>query len=240
MQLKNTIPVVLAILFISTIVEAQTYSSRKASQKKSFEASTVVETHNLQFALINKNGVTLSNSPRYSYYFNAGFDMNWNINSRLKPFTGMCLKNIGLIMHEGLTTTKHRVYFLGFPLGVKAYGKSKRNFLKLGADFNLALNYKQKTFIDGKKEDKFNEWRSSRVPTWYPSVFAGVRYESLSVTLNYYYNNFFNKDYTKLGLKPYTNTDAQMVTISFGINLDNKVAQQKLKQKFMKSKAVKS
>lgn len=235
MQQKRTILFLLFVVAASRVVGQS--NSESAPQKRAISTTSLFEAHNLQFATMSNNGVSLNVNPRYSYYFNLGVDFNVNITSRLKPFTGIYVKNIGVIVKEAETVTKHRGYYLGAPLGVKVYSKNHKNYLKLGTDFNYALNYKQKTFVDGDKKDKFNEWGSDRIVKWYPSIFAGFQYEGLSMCLNYYYNNFFNTEYTNNGVRPYSGADVQMVTVSFGYHIDNKSAQRKLKQRIKKSRS---
>jgi hypothetical protein len=78
------------------------------------------------------------------------------------------------------------------------------------------FNYKEKVFRNGDKTAKFNEFFSNKTPLFYPSIFAGITIYKISLTANYYPNNFFNTDYSF-----YNKMDAKLFTISAGIHLEN-------------------
>ena len=236
MQLKTILFIGISFLMAHSAINAQEYHSKEKKKKRFLTATSGVEAYNLQFASITNNKTSLNSTPRLSYFFNMGLDVDANLSTYLKPFTGIYLKNIGFIVNEGDTKTKHRVYTLGFPLGIKFASKNSKNFIKLGVEYDYNLNYKQKTFLNDKRTVRMNEWFGKQVPTWYPSLFAGIQYEGLSFTVNYYYNNFFNSDYTKDGVQAFKNMNVQLVTLSFGYHVNNKVSASKLKRKLLKPK----
>ncbi|RAJ75217.1 hypothetical protein CLV59_110266 [Chitinophaga dinghuensis] len=182
----------------------------------------------LSFAQVTNNGEHVRNIPRFTYFFNFGTNINKDFGRHFGIFTGLNIKNIGLITKPyDSVKLKQRVYTLGVPLGFK-FGDLHRGtfFFFAGAECDLAFNYKEKVFIDGKKESKFNEWFSDRTPLLMPSVFAGMRFApSFGLKVQYYPQNFFNKDFKtkdKSGNSVYPNQglDAKLVfvTLSYSFN----------------------
>ena len=78
-------------------------------------------------------------------------------------------------------------------------------------DCGLALNYKRKLYNGKFKTDKFNEWFSPEASVLHYSVFAGINVRGLSLTANYYLNNFYGRQ---------SNVVANLITLGAGIQLD--------------------
>ena len=102
--------------------------------------------------------------------------------------------------------------------------------MKVGADLNMAFNYRWKT-INGKSKTKQSEFFSDKTSLFFPSVFAGISVQGVSVTASYYLNNFFHQSVQSLNT-----IDARLFTIGFGLNLDNQM--EKLKKKQDKKRAL--
>lgn len=112
---------------------------------------------------------------------------------------------------------KHRVYTLGLPVGIRIHKANHKTWVKAGVDFSWALHYKKKTFEDDRAKFKYNSWFSSRVASFYPSVFVGVNVSGLSFSSHFYLQNFFNdKNTANLGYK------ANLITLGFGVNMSKK------------------
>lgn len=176
----------------------------------------------LSFANVKDNGEHVRNIPRFTIFFNVGSNYNYDFSNNIGIFTGLNIKNIGLITKNDTVKLKRRVYTMGVPLGFKFGNIRDGFFFFLGGEYDLAFNYKEKTFIDGDKT-KFNEWFSDRTPLLMPSVFAGFRFSpGFGVKVQYYLNNFFNKDYTHTvnGVKeyPYQNLDANLAFVTLSYN----------------------
>ncbi|MBV8255160.1 MAG: hypothetical protein JO154_21340 [Chitinophaga sp.] len=182
----------------------------------------------LSFAQVTNNGEHVRNIPRFTYFFNFGTNFNKDFGRNFGIFTGINIKNIGLITKPtDSLKLKQRVYTIGVPLGFK-FGDLHRGtfFFFAGAECDLAFHYKEKVFIDGKKESKFSEWFSDRTPLLMPSVFAGMRFSpSFGLKVQYYPQNFFNQDFKtkdKSGnaVYPQQNLDAKLVfaTLSYNFN----------------------
>lgn len=181
----------------------------------------------LSFASMMLNGEALRNIPRFSWFFNMGTNFNKDYTKNVGVFAGINIKNIGLISKPADSLKlKQRVYTVGIPLGFKIGDVSGGTFfLYAGGEIDLAFNYKEKQFIDGKKST-FNEWLSDRTPLLMPSLFAGFRMgNSLGLKVQYYLNNFFNTDFkTKENgrtVYPYKNLKANLVFVTLSYNFNN-------------------
>lgn len=177
----------------------------------------------LSFSDVKDNGTKVNSIPRFTFFFNIGTNYNYDVSDHFGVFSGTNIKNIGMITEVGDTKLKRRVYTLGVPVGFKVGNIKEGVLLFGGAEVDLAFNYKEKTFVNDDKKDKFNEWFSSRTQTLMPSVFAGFQFsEHFSIKGQYYLNNFFNQDYTSNGMKPYQNLDAKLFFVTLGYNFSRK------------------
>ncbi len=210
-------------LFFVRLLSAQPISNSIPNyETKKVTLTSGVEGSLLQFATLKSGNLSYKTIPRYSYFFNIGVDINFNLHANFAPFTGFQLKNIGLITRiNDSIRYKERVYTIGAPLGVKFFLADKKFMLKVGADVALAFNYKKKYFLNDDKLYKYNEFFSNDAAYLFASVFAGVSYKGISLTGNYYLTNFYNPSFTK--------AVAKMTTISLGIHLDENTL--KLKKK---------
>ncbi|HWV68138.1 MAG TPA: hypothetical protein VN105_19905, partial [Chitinophaga sp.] len=74
----------------------------------------------LSFASMKNNGEHLRNIPRFTMFLNVGSNFNKDFSRNFGVFTGINLKNIGLISKPADSLKlKQRVYTLGVPLGIK-------------------------------------------------------------------------------------------------------------------------
>lgn len=186
----------------------------------------------LSFANVKLNDERMRNIPRFTVFFNVGTNYNYDFNNNIGIFSGLNIKNIGLITKPSDNEKlKQRVYTLGVPVGFKIGDLRSGTFLFFGGEYDLAFNYKEKYFLDGDKKSKFNEWFSDRTDLFMPSLFAGFRFGPMfGIKGQYYLNNFFNQDFseTKGGVKvtPYKDLKANLmfVTLSynFGIRREEK------------------
>lgn len=181
------------------------------------------------FADIRNNGEHVRNIPRFTFFFNLGTNFNYDFNRHFGVFTGLNLRNIGMISKPNDSLKlKQRLYTLGVPLGFKIGDVTGGSFFFFaGAECDIALNYKEKQFIHGKKERKFNEWFSDRTPLLVPSLFAGFRFKpGFGLKVQYYFQNFFNEDYkefdkgTNTTVYPYRNLDAKVVAFTFSYHFN--------------------
>lgn len=180
----------------------------------------------LSFASMKENGEHMRNIPRFTLFLNIGSNFNKDFSKNFGVFTGINLKNIGLISKPSDSLKlKQRVYTLGVPLGFKIGDLTNGSFFFFaGGEIDMAVNYKEKQFVDGDKVHKFNEWFSDRTPLLMPSFFAGFRVNpGFGLKVQYYPQNFFNTDFKtkdKSGnaVYPYRNLEANMVFVTLGYN----------------------
>jgi hypothetical protein len=173
----------------------------------------------LGFAKILKNGVDEQSIPRFTMFFHAQSLVHFDQNKNLGFFSGIAVRNVGFIYDEDISTRKkYRTYNVGIPVGFKI-GDMDNMFVYGGYELEMPFNYKEKTFINEEKEDKFNVWFSSRTPTFYHSLFAGVRFQhGVSLKFRYYLTPFFNQNYTMMvdgtSVKPFENLEVNTFHIS--------------------------
>lgn len=180
----------------------------------------------LSFASMMFNGEPLQNIPRFSWFFNKGTHFNIDYAKDFGIFSGINIKNIGLISKPSDSVKlKQRVYSIGIPLGFKVGDVSGGSFfIFAGGELDFAFNYKEKEFLRGKKK-KFNEWFSNRTPILMPSLFAGFRMgPGFGLKAQYYLNNFFNPDFkttsNRTPVYPYESLKANLffLTLSYNFN----------------------
>jgi hypothetical protein len=207
------------LIFMLSAVKAQTSHYTSASSEMIFS-----------FAKIKKNGSEIGSNLRWSPVFNIQVLRNHNFTQHFGLFHGFAIRNVGFIYDIPGTDTlkKFRTYNLGIPLGFKLGNINNGFFLYGGYEFEIPFNYKEKTFIGERKEDKFSVWFSDRTDWWTQSVFAGINFRGgFNIKFKYYLNNFFNKSFyetrTENGLavkyEPFKDFNANVFYISIDWNV---------------------
>jgi hypothetical protein len=201
----------LAIVSTSAFAQVKRYSSNGMESIFSFSEYTAA-------------GNNVSNKLRYSAFFHVNHRRHLDLGKSFGLFTGFAIRNVGFIARESDSlTVKRRVYTAGVPLAFKIGNMEKMKFLYLGAEAELAFNYKEKHFVDGSKEKKFNEWFSQRTPLFMPSVFAGIQNKrGFNVYVKYYLTNFFNTGFKEKGIQPNSQREANMFYISVSYSRKNR------------------
>lgn len=222
----NYLFALLILLYNTTL--AQTSSDDLPNlEKKKFSLTGGVESNLLQIASVSAGGVNLPTVLRYSYFFNMGVDVNFNLSDNISPFTGFHLKNIGIITKPNDSIKfKERVYVLSAPIGLRVFNYKRNIMFKAGADAGLAINYKIKTFFKENKVSKQNEYFSTKANLFFASIFAGVQIHGIAVTCNYYLTNFYSPNTT--------NAIGKIFTIGIGIMLDEESPLRKHVEKISK------
>jgi len=173
----------------------------------------------LGFASINQNGSSEQSIPRFSIFFTGQSLVHFDKTENFGIFSGLGIRNVGFIYDQDASIRKKfRTYNVGVPIGVK-FGDMNGLYLFGGYELELPINYKEKTFINEAKEEKFNVWFSKRVPSIYNTLFVGVRFpRGISLKFKYYLTPFFNKDYTEVQngntVKPFENLDVNTFHIA--------------------------
>lgn len=177
------------------------------------------------WASIDNNGTDGNNVMRFAGFLHLQGMYNYDFNNSIGLFTGIALRNIGFIENgpkSGLKK-KYRTYNVGIPIGFKV-GAMGKTHLYAGYEIEFPTNYKEKTFNNERKDDKFNVWFSNRVPALYHTVLVGMQFKyGLNLKFKYYLTNFFNQSFSVVedGVTkyPYENKEVRIFYISLNINL---------------------
>ncbi len=207
---------------IFTLAVAVSLLSAVTAQEKKVYSTSGAEGAILSFSQVERNGNTLNSAGRFTAFFHAGTNLHYDFSEHAGLFTGINMKNIGIIHDDGINIRyKRRVYTVGVPVALKFGNLAQRNFGYIGAEANLAINYKEKQFISGDRAGKFNEWFSNRTPLFMPAVFAGVHTKNgVGLKFQYFLNNFLNPDFSANNVKPYAGMDAKVFYVTLGYDFD--------------------
>ncbi|MCA6074824.1 hypothetical protein [Fulvivirga sedimenti] len=206
------------ILFTAMILGTSLYSTAQDKPDK-----YILSGGELIFSFANV-GSGYDNIIRFSPFFNA---QSWRVYDwgEFGLFHGLAIRNVGFIAEDRSTNTrvKFRTYNIGVPVGFK-YDFSQNVGIYAGYEFEVPFNFKQKTFINEKKEDKFNSWFSDRTPTLAHGLFVGFQFvNGTNIKFKYYLNSFLNTDYEAIvdgtPFRPYEDLDAHVFYFALTFNI---------------------
>jgi hypothetical protein len=184
---------------------------------------------------------------RYTVFFHLGEYWNFDFGNHVGLYTGLGIRNIGLISDERLPDFVgskklidykiiRRLYTAGIPLAFKVGSFSEKLFVFAGGEYELALNYKEKYWTGTQtrtgSKTKGNSWFGDQTPELVPSVFAGVQLPGgVNIKFKYYLDDFLNNNFTKgintVNGQPYNISDltrykkSQVFYISLSWQIDN-------------------
>jgi len=181
-----------------------------------------------------------STPVRFSAFFNGQTWVHFDRNEHFGFFSGMSLRNVGFIYDVPGTDIrkKARTYNLGIPLAVK-FGNMDGTFVYAGYEAELAFNYKEKTFVNDDKKEKFNRWFSDRVNIFQHGFFVGIQLpHEVNIKFKYYLSKFYNSNYSMIDtggvvVRPYENIDANVFYFSLSIML----RREKMEERFRRATA---
>jgi len=154
---------------------------------------------------------------RFTIFFHIGQYLHVDFSDNVGIFTGLGIRNVGMITHETLPNlgggnpgdgyTNYNIvkrqYTLGLPLALKIGSFDKHFYVFGGGEIEWAFNYKQKYWTDqnfdrsGEKV-KFNDWFADQTPDFLPSVFGGVQFPGgMNLRFKYYLTDFLNNSFGK-------------------------------------------
>ncbi len=177
----------------------------------------------LIFSFADVNG-GYDNILRFSPVFNT---QSWHVYDYgdFAFFYGLGIRNVGFIIDDNTNNIRYkfRTYNIGVPLGA-ILEFSDNMGIYAGYELELPINFKQKTFVNERKEEKFNSWFSDRTPTLAHAMFVGFQFRGgLNVKFKYYLNNFFNKDFRAVedGIEifPYEDMDVHVFYFALTFNI---------------------
>ena len=163
---------------------------------------------------------------RFSPVVNFQINVNKDLNDNFGIYSGVAMRNVGFIWDDPDSSQirkKFRTYNIGIPLGLKL-GDTNGMMIFGGYELEIPFNYKEKTFVNEKKRDKFSVYFSDRVPSLYHALFAGIQfYSGISLKFKYYMTNFHNKSYKEVvngvEVMPYQNLDSNVFYLSLNFSL---------------------
>jgi hypothetical protein len=165
-----------------------------------------------------------NNVVRFSPVINLQNLLNFDQSESFGWFTGVNIRNVGFIFDESASVRKKvRNYNLGIPLGIKL-GHLDDRFFFAGYELEIAMNYRQRTFVDEVRTERFSVWFSDRVNTVQHALFIGYTLpKGTSIKAKYYLNSFFNQNFTEIGgSQPYAGLDANIFYVSLNFALFKK------------------
>lgn len=189
------------------------------------------------FAKITDKGSRESSNLRWSPVFNLQLLRNHDFTDHIGLFYGAAIRNVGFIYETPNTDTMHkyRTYNIGIPVGLKI-GKLSGFFLYGGYELEMPFHYKEKLFINEKKEDKTSIWFSNRVPDLMHAAFIGLNFKrGFNLKFKYYFTPFFNKNATEtinnVQTRPFQNLDVNVFYIALDWNMFRDVKQARKSKK---------
>jgi len=169
-----------------------------------------------------------NNVLRFSPVINLQNLLNFDQSESFGWFTGVNIRNVGFIFDESASVRKKvRNYNLGIPVGIKL-GHMDDRFFFAGYELDIAMNYRERTFVDEVRLDPFNVWFSDRVNTLQHAVFRGYTLpRGTSIKAKYYLTSFFNQGFTATDtnggtFRPYAGLDANIFYVSLNFDLFKK------------------
>jgi len=162
---------------------------------------------------------------RFTAVLNMEVHANYDLGRAFGLFWGFNVRNVGFVYEVPETDLryKYRVYTAGLPLGFKV-GDMRGTQFFAGYGLEVPLHYKEKRFLNEKRQDRFGVWFSGRAAGLFHSVAAGVQLGRGPVlTVRYYLNNFHDRDFTEtLGggaVRPYGDLQANILAFSLTFGL---------------------
>lgn len=177
------------------------------------------------FARVDYLATTDGTPMRFAPVFNFQSFFNYDPNDYFGILAGFGVRNVGFIFDfpDSDIRKKYRNYNIGIPVGLKL-GRMSGTFLYGGYEMEIPLHYKEKTFVDGDKTDKFSVWFSDRTPGIYHSVFFGIQLPyAATIKFKYYLSDFFNPNFSTIEngqtVYPYRDFNANAFYFSLSFNL---------------------
>lgn len=149
---------------------------------------------------------------RFTTGFNISQFWHFDFNEHFGLYTGLGIKNVGLISDEmlydgspGIESYQpykiiRRNYTGAIPLAVKLGSFDKHLFIYGGGEFEFGIHYKEKYWNSHDRsgaKTKTKKWFGGQTESILPSAIVGLQFpRGLNVKFKYYLNDFFNHDYT--------------------------------------------
>ena len=177
-----------------------------------------------QSSQVEKDGNDVNTNLRFTLFLHLGEYLHIDLGDHIGLFSGIGLRNVGLITDQDDVKIKYRTYNLGMPLALKLGSFKKNLYLFGGAEYEWMVHFKQKIFESGNKT-KYTSWFSNRTPDFIPSAFVGLQFPAgIQLKFRYYLNDYLNHNFKGEGVnEDYTVFDkTQVWYISVSFHIRNK------------------
>jgi hypothetical protein len=164
---------------------------------KKWNVSGTADASMFQLALLELGGQSSLSTLRYSLFFNTGFQLNRTLTKNMQIFSGINIKNLGLIYRTDSFVQKYRSYTIGAPLGLKI-GKLKSQYLVVGGGVDFPFHSKKKQWDKGDRGSKVKsrKWFSNEVNSTLVYGFLGYRFKGgLTLKAFYYPTNYWSDSF---------------------------------------------
>lgn len=181
---------------------------------KKWNVSGTADASMFQMALLELGNQSSLSTLRYSLFFNTGFQLNRTVSKNLQIFSGINIKNLGLIYRSDSLVQKYRSYTIGAPIGLKI-GKLNRQYLLLGGGVDFPFHSKVKQWKKGDRGTKIKsrKWFSDDVNSMLVYGFLGYRFKGgLTLKAFYYPTNYWSESFV-----PGNASNIMMLTLGFDI-----------------------
>ncbi len=150
--------------------------------------------------IVTESGTEGGNVLRFAPWFNIQMYNNIDYKNH-GYFMGFTVRNIGFIYKKDNEKWIARNYALGIPLGLKWGNMKGGNFLYLGYEFEMPINYRERYYRNDSKERVFNIWFSDRVTQFTHAGFLGFNFRSgFNVKFKYYFTEFLNSSFNNASI----------------------------------------
>jgi len=218
------------LFFILIIFSNQVFaqSEKPVGEWYSVSATELIFSNNNANANLIKNDANLVPMPgqvyapshviRFTAFLHLQGQSHYNFSTHFGLYTGLGIRNIGLINHYEYNgdeiSIKQRSYSLGVPLAFKFGNVVRNRFIALGAEVEWMFAYKMKVLYKGEKSKQY-EWFSGKVNTINPSVFAELHFGRHGyIKAKYYLEDFLVNKTSTVYLPQSTDTFSYIPTES--------------------------
>lgn len=227
--MKNTQHPLILIFALSLLIMMPRFSQAQEEKTEERLSKYYVTTGGemiFSMARLKVNGNEEEAIMRFSPVFNFQSFVHFNNGNGTGFMTGLTFRNIGLIykVPETDIRLKARTYNIGIPFAFKL-GNMNSSFVYGGYEIEMPLNYKEKRFVNEKKEEKFDVWFSDRINKFQHGFFVGMQLpHGANIKFKYYLTKFYNKNYSERDgqgviVHPYAGIDASIFYISLDFSL---------------------
>ena len=192
--MRNLMVLFFALVYATSVIGQSTTTPNPSPSKANVYTASVGETI-FSWGNVDAGDQDVQNVVRFSPVFNFGQQVHIDFSNNFGIYTGLNLRNVGLITHTNMSgyevKIKERSYGLGLPLALKL-GDFDKNFnLAVGGELEVMFAWKRKIFVGDDVKTKDYDWFSDEVNIFNPSLFAEIKfYKGQYIRFKYYLDDF--------------------------------------------------